>query len=81
MEFQNASVVWPDKVRPEASVIVPETMMGSSTSASSSTSRTANSAALAFKRVEYGLDQDDVDAARDRARAWPRRSRAPAHRS
>ena len=43
------SVVWPDKVRPEASVIVPETMMGSSTPISSSTSRTANSAALAFK--------------------------------
>ena len=48
-EFQNASVVWPDKVRPEASVIVPDTMMGRSAPASSSTSRTANKAAFAFK--------------------------------
>src|SRR5471032_2908570 len=30
-EFQNASVVWPDRVRPEASVMVPEIMIGSST--------------------------------------------------
>src|ERR1700685_1508098 len=49
MEFQNASVVCPDSVRPEASVIVPETMMGSSSPTSSNTWRTANSAALAFK--------------------------------
>ncbi len=49
MEFQKASVVWPDKVLPEASLMVPETMMGSSMPTSSSTARTANSAALAFK--------------------------------
>ena len=49
IEFQNASVVWPDSVRPEASVIVPETMIGSSTSRSSSAVRTANSAAFAFR--------------------------------
>src|ERR1700723_3345557 len=48
MEFQNATVVWPDKVRPDASVIVPETMMGNSSPTSSNTWRTANSAALAF---------------------------------
>ena len=49
MEFQKASVVWPDNVRPDASLIVPETMMGRSKSSSSSTSRTAKRAALAFK--------------------------------
>ena len=47
-EFQNASTVCPESVRPEASVIVPDTMMGRSTPSSSSTPRTANSAALAF---------------------------------
>ncbi len=31
IEFQNASVVWPDNVRPEASVIVPETITGTVT--------------------------------------------------
>ena len=30
-EFQNASGVWPDSVRPERSVIVPESITGSST--------------------------------------------------
>jgi hypothetical protein len=49
MEFQNASVVWPDRVRPEASLIVPDTIRGRSAPISSSTPRTANSAALAFK--------------------------------
>ncbi|MCY1277422.1 hypothetical protein D9M70_261140 [compost metagenome] len=34
-EFQKASVVWPDRVRPEASVMVPEIMIGSSTPSSS----------------------------------------------
>ena len=29
-EAQNASTVWPDSVRPEASVIVPEMMIGMS---------------------------------------------------
>ena len=47
-EFQNASVVWPDSVRPEASVMVPEIMIGSSTPSSSNTCCTAKIAALAF---------------------------------
>ena len=49
IEFQNASVVCPESVRPEASVMVPDTMIGRSTPSSSNTSRTAYSAALAFK--------------------------------
>ncbi|MCY1455715.1 hypothetical protein D9M71_728690 [compost metagenome] len=36
-EFQNASVVWPDRVRPEASVMVPEIMIGNSKPTSSNT--------------------------------------------
>ena len=47
-EFQNASGVWPESVRPEASVIVPETMTGSARPRSSKNSSIANSAALAF---------------------------------
>ncbi len=45
-EFQNASTVCPDSVRPLASVIVPDTIRGTSRPRSSSRLRTANSAAL-----------------------------------
>ena len=48
-EFQKASVVWPDKVRPEASVMVPEIMIGSSKPCCSKTSCTAKIAALALR--------------------------------
>ena len=41
MEFQKASVVCPESVRPEASVMVPEMMTGRSRLASDSTARTA----------------------------------------
>ena len=47
-EFQNASVVCPDSVRPEASVIVPEMMIGRSIPDSSTACRAAKAAALAF---------------------------------
>ena len=49
MEYQNASTVCPESVRPLASVIVPETKIGISTSRSSNNSRTAKSAALQFR--------------------------------
>ena len=65
IEYQKASAVWPDSVRPERSVMVPEIMIGSSTPFSSNTSSVATPAALAFERVEDGLDQDDVGAAVD----------------
>ena len=48
IEFQNASTVCPESVRPEASVIVPEIMIGRSTDSSRMVRRTANSAALAL---------------------------------
>ena len=48
MEYQKASAVWPDSVRPERSVMVPEIMIGSSTPISSNASSTATPAALAL---------------------------------
>ena len=48
-EFQNASTVWPDSVRPERSVMVPEIQIGSRAAPSSSRSRIALIAALAFR--------------------------------
>ena len=47
-EFQNASVVWPVKVRPDASVIVPEIMTGNLTPVVSKLFVSAKIAALAF---------------------------------
>ena len=47
-ECQKAVGVWPDSVRPERSVIVPEMMTGKPEPSSSNTSSIAKSAALAF---------------------------------
>ena len=47
-EFQNASVVWPESVRPLASVMVPEIMMGTLNPTASKCASMAKSAALAF---------------------------------
>ena len=46
--FQNASTVWPDSVRPEASTIVPEMISGSRSPSSSNSDSTAKIAALAL---------------------------------
>ena len=46
--FQNASGVWPDSVRPDASVIVPDTMSGRRCPTRSKYDSIANSAALAL---------------------------------
>ena len=64
MEFQNASTVWPDRVRPERSVMVPETQMGRGSSPSSSRSRIALIGGLGVQRVEHRLHQEDVHLAR-----------------
>ena len=52
-EFQKASTVWPDRMRPEASVTVPEIMTGMRgrpwALRSSASSSSANSAALALR--------------------------------
>ena len=47
-ECQNAVGVWPDSVRPERSVIVPETMIGRRMPFSRKISSQAKIAALAF---------------------------------
>ncbi len=47
-EFQNASGVWPESVRPDWSVIVPEIITGSRCPLASNTLSIAKSAALAF---------------------------------
>ena len=65
IEYQNASGVWPDSVRPERSVIVPEIIIGSSTPFSSNTSSVGKARRLGVQRVEHRLDQDDVGAALD----------------
>ena len=48
-EFQNASVTWPDRVRPLASVMVPETITGHRRPCSSNRVSTAKIAALALR--------------------------------
>ena len=47
-EFQNASVTWPDRVRPEASVMVPDTITGHRRPRSSNRVSRAKIAALAL---------------------------------
>ena len=48
-DTQNASMVWPDRVRPLRSVMVTESISGSSLPCSSNTCRTAEMAALALR--------------------------------
>jgi hypothetical protein len=48
-EFQNASVTWPDNVRPEASVIVPEMITGQRRPRSSNSVSVAKIAAFALR--------------------------------
>ena len=76
-EFQNASVVCPDSVRPEASVIVPEMMSGRSTPDLVERLPHREERRLGVQRVENRLDQEQIDAAFDqRARADRDRSSA-----
>ena len=66
-EFQNASGVWPDSVRPDWSVMVPEIMTGTSMPRASAISAMAYERRLGVERVEDGLDQEQVGAAVDQA--------------
>ena len=68
-EFQNASVVWPDSVRPEASVIVPEMITGQRRPCSSNSGLEREDRRLGVQRVEDRLDQR---AGRRRRRRGPR---------
>ena len=75
-EFQNASGVCPDSVRPDASVIVPDTMSGRRRPARSKYALDREQRRLGVQRVEHGLDQQQVGAAVDQRRRRPRRTRA-----
>ncbi len=66
-ECQNAVGVWPDSVRPERSVIVPEIMIGSRRPRSFEDLLARENGRLGVERVEDRLDQDDVRAAVDQA--------------
>ena len=62
-EFQNASAVWPDSVRPEASVIVPEIISGRRAPRRLERVVDREQRRLGVQRVEDRLDQQQVDAA------------------
>jgi hypothetical protein len=59
--------VWPDSVRPDRSVIVPEIITGRRMPFSIEDSSHGKDRRLGVQRVEDGLDQDDVGAAVDQA--------------
>ena len=59
--------VWPDSVRPERSVMVPEIMIGSVTPPSSNSLVACEDRRLGVQRVEDGLDQEEVGAALEQA--------------
>jgi hypothetical protein len=69
-EFQNASAVWPDSVRPEASVMVPEIITGSAAFVFEEL-LDREDGGLGVQRVEDGLDQQQVGAARGGVRNRP----------
>ena len=60
-EAQKLSIEWPERLRPERSVIVIDSMIGRSRlDAAGGVDR-----GLGVQRVEHGLDQDEIDAAFD----------------
>ena len=66
-EYQNASAVWPDSVRPEASVMVPEIITGRRAAACLEHFVDREQRGLGVERVEDGLDHQHVGAAVDQA--------------
>ena len=64
-EFQNASVTWPDSVRPDASVMVPEIITGQRRPRSSKSVSTAKIAALALRVSKIVSMKQQVGAAVD----------------
>ena len=66
-ECQKAVGVWPDSVRPERSVIVPEIMTGRRIALLGEDLFRCEDRRLGVQRVEDRLDQDDVGAAVDQA--------------
>ena len=66
-ECQKAVGVWPDSVRPERSVIVPEIITGRRNAALGEDLLAGEDRRLGVERVEDRLDQNDVGAAVDQA--------------
>ena len=64
-EYQKAVGVWPDSVRPDRSVIVPEIITGRWMPFSRKNLVTGENRRLGVERVEDGLDQDQIGAAID----------------
>ena len=64
IDTQNASIVWPDSVRPLRSVTVTEIISGSRTPFSSNTSSIATIAGLGVERVEDRLEQEQIGSRR-----------------
>ena len=71
-EFQNASTVWPVRVRPERSVMVPEIITGTRPPAASNASSMAASAALAFKVSKMVSTSSTSTPPSSRASTWAR---------
>ncbi len=65
MEFQNASTVWPESVRPEASVMVPGDQDRQVQTLLVEHAAHGEQRGLGIERVEDGLDQQHVYAAGD----------------
>ena len=63
IDCQNAAGVWPDSVRPERSVIVPEIISGQLRAVRAHGAPAGDDRRLRVERVEDRLDQDRVDAA------------------
>ena len=64
--YQNASTVWPERLRPERSVMVIDSMIGTSHAhLRRSLLKRAKPAGLGVERVEDRLDQNEVRAAFD----------------
>ena len=79
IEFQNASTVWPESVRPEASVIVPGDDQRDPVAGRVEGRLDAEDRGLGVERVEDRLDDEQVGAALDQALGGllrrPRRAR------
>ena len=64
-EYQKAAGVWPESVRPDRSVIVPEIMTGNRSPLASKTSSMRKQCRLGVERVEDRLDDQKIGAALD----------------
>ena len=71
-EIQNASTVWPERLRPERSVIVTDAITGRRTPRASNACSIANSAALPFSvsKIVSTSSRSTPPSSRPRACSW-----------